>query len=217
MQVPTVAGLVVLIAFVPAALAWYRVSRRRVPSRDQTFLDLAGVYFVGVVSSLASATIVVALFAPLFPDAFPDFQAVARTNDLRRYATENVSEIVVAVLVWILVSIGIAYVAARFAYRGRPASLSPHLTVWFHVLGQARGKRQALLAVHLHDGTIVEGALDTYPIDSSDDLAISIKPPIHLRVAGSDERFFMDHLDRLIVQGDRISHIGVIYLSAPGS
>ena len=79
------------------------------------------------------------------------------------------------------------------------------------MFGETRRNRDALLAIHLADGTIIEGALDTYPIDDTGDFSISLQQPIHLRVKDSDDRYVMENLDRLVVRGDHITHVGVIY------
>lgn len=180
------------------------------PSSGQGFLDLAGVYITGGIFSLASAALV-ALLARWFPEAFPDFSELWRSDDLRNYTADNVAQIVFAVLVWLPLSIGMAYFTARAVHRGRSATLSPHLTVWYQVLGRARRGRDALLAIHLDDGTIFEGALGTYPVDETDDFAISLQQPIHLRVKDSHDRYAMENLDRLVIRGDHITHVGVIY------
>lgn len=211
MLIPTFAGLFIVVALIPPALVWHRVTRRRVPSGGQSFLDLAGVYITGGIFSLASAMLV-ALLARSLPDAFPDFGELWRSDDLRSYTADNVAQISLAALIWILLSTVLAYFAARALYRGRAATLSPHLTVWYHVLGRARGERDAYLAIHLDDGTILEGALDTYPVDDTDDFAISLQQPIHLRDKDSRSRYRMDNLDRLVVRGDHVSHVGVIYV-----
>ncbi len=212
---PTVTSLSILVAFIPPALTWNLVKRRRVPVADQTFLDRAGIYFIGAIFSLASATLVVLVVGPVFPEAYLDFGELARISDFRNFAADNITQVYLTTITWVVLSIALAYVGARFQYRGKAATLSPHLSVWYQVLGEARGGRDVLLAIHLDDGTILEGALDAYPIDNRDDTSISLQQPIHMRPKGSDNRYLMGNLSRLIVQGDHITHIGVIYADAP--
>ena len=122
MLVPTVAGLFIFIAFIPPALVWHRVARRRVPSAGHTLLDLAGVYITGGIFSLASAMLVKAVFARMLPDAFPDFGELWRSDDLRGYTADHVAQVALAAVAWVLLSVGLAYFAARAVHRGRAAN-----------------------------------------------------------------------------------------------
>lgn len=130
---------------------------------------------------------------------------ISTPSPLTLYRTADLST-------WVLVSCAFAYTGALYVYRKSPSTLLPHLTVWNQVLRLARGTDQAMLAIHMVDGSIFEGALDAFPIDrDGDQFTISLKPPIFARPVNSNQRRPLPDLDRLVFQGQRISHIGVVY------
>lgn len=207
----TLTSLLIFTGLLPPALIWLRVASRRVPTRSKDSVDLAEALVAGILNSLAGAAIVVLFLGPRWPDQLLDVRRLLTAQSWTAFIAEQIEQSLTTTALWILATATLAYGTARVFYRGKP-TLSPHLTVWYQVLGIERRGGQAIIAVHLTDGTILEGSVDAYPVDSSgDDLAISLKQPIHIRTRESEGRLPMGSLDRVIVHGDRISHIGVIY------
>jgi Family of unknown function (DUF6338) len=103
----------------------------------------------------------------------------------------------------------VAYVAARVVNRGRPRHIVPGIAVRSGVFEAARreGKR-GWVAVHLKNGTIVEGYLQAYPTGDVEAPEIALQKPTGLTEPDS-ERSIVSGVDSVVIGGDEIALITV--------
>ena len=218
-MVPTdFVSLILSVAVLAPGMVWLVVSERRAPRAQRSgVLEVSGLVIVGAVAS-AAAIGLTSLIGEIAGRWYLDVGAWIEAERSQDFLRVNLEKGIVSGFTVVGLGLLLAWAAARLAYWGKSADISPHTTVWFEVLGKARVRRQAFLGVHLDDGSVLEGYLHAYPTDTTEGTSdLSLKRPIFLRSDPTQERLPMPNLDHIIVQGDSISHIGVLFLDAETS
>jgi hypothetical protein len=200
-------GIVLLLAAVAPGYVYVRVAERYQSRPERSAL----VETVELVAIGAACTTVAALLAVglegLVDSIVIDISTWAsKGNAYLRARPESVARSIGLVLGGACV---IAYLSARVVNRGRPAGIVPGITVRAGVFQPAsRPGKRAWVAVHLKNGSIVEGYLLAYPTGESDAQSIALQKPIGL--TDTDQpRALVPGVDRVIITADEITMLGV--------
>lgn len=202
-----VLGLIVILAAVAPGYVFVRAAERYRPRPDRSaLLETTEVVAIGAACTTVAVIAVVAVgevvdgIAVNLAQWSSEGAAYVRS---RPYRTIRSAGLVLGG------ASGLAYLAARFIHRGRPPDIIPGVTVRAGVLEPAgRPDRRAWVAVHLRDGSVVEGYLLAHPTGGSDVQDLALQKPI-ARTVPNGPRTLVPGVDRVIVAADEIAMIGV--------
>lgn len=200
-------GLVLLLSAVAPGYVYVRVAERYRSRPDRSaLLETAEVFAIGAACTTVAALLLVGLEDRVQGVVLDVSTWASHGNAYLRSRPQPAARSIGFVLGGACV---IAYVTARIVNRGRPAGIVPGITVRTGVFEPAsRDGKRAWVAVHLKNGSIVEGYLLAYPTGGSDAQEIALQKPISL-TATDQPRALIAGVDRVIVAADEITMIGV--------
>lgn len=201
-------GLILLLTAVAPGYVFIRTSERfhARPGRS-AFLETAEVLVVGAACTTVAGLAAIALQEWWFHDVFVDVRAWAEQGN--SYLRDVPFRLARSVGLVLLIACGTAYGAARLANWGRRGDVVLGATVWRGAFGAASDEdKRAWLAVHLHDGTVIEGYVKGYPTGASDVQALALQRPIAI-TPSEGLRSLVPNVDGAVINADQIAMIGV--------
>lgn len=202
----TLGILIFLFVLMPGFVWLHRTEQRTLRPRRPGVLAIAEIIIIGCSFTFISA-LIVSIFGQIFSPPFLKISEWLSATDSGNYLIQEFWKSIISILSTLLLSTMVAFFIPKFVYRKSQANLSPGSTVWYDVLGQERGDRQAKLGISLTNGTSIEGFLFSYPTDLNDD-QIALRKPL-LFQSGNDQISLP--IDRVIIPKERIVSIGVVF------
>jgi hypothetical protein len=200
-------GLILLLAAVAPGYVFVRVAEQYRPRPERSaLLETAEVLAIGAACTTFAALLAVGLEYAMHGLVVDVSKWSSQGNAYLRERPFTVARSIGLALVG---ACAIAYLSALIVNRGRPAGIIPGVTVRAGVFEPAgRAGRRAWVAVHLKDGSVVEGYLLAYPTGGSDVQEIALQKPIG-RTDPGQQRALVAGIDRVIIPADEIAMIGV--------
>lgn len=200
-------GLILLLAAVAPGYVFLRVAERYRPRPDRSaLLETAEVLAIGAACTTVAALLIVGLEGAVHGVVVDVSTWSEQGNAYLRERPYTAARSIGFALVGACV---VAYVSARIVNRGRPPGIVPGATVRAGVFEPTSRKGwRAWVAVHLKDGSVVEGYLLAYPTGGSDVQEIALRKPIG-RTDPGQQRALVTGVDRVIISADEIAMIGV--------
>ena len=208
----TALGLLILISVLMPGFIWLHQTERRVPRpRRPGVLAIAEITIIGCSITFISA-LIVSIIGQLFAPPFLKVAEWVTAISIGNYLIQEFWGAIISALSTLSLSAIIAFFFPKFIYRNKPAITNLVGTVWYNILGQERGNRQAKLGISLTNGTSIEGYLFNYSMDQNND-QIALRKPISYRSDNKVE--YPLPVDRVIIPKEQIVSIGVIFTDPP--
>lgn len=203
----TALGLLIFLSVLVPGFIWLHQTERRVPrSRRPGALAITEITIIGCSITFISA-LVVSIIGQLFAPPFLKVTEWLTAINIGNYLIQEFRGAMVSALSTLFLSAMIAFFFPKIIYRNRPANINLGSTVWYNILGQERGDRQAKLGISLTNGTSIEGYLFSYSMNQNDD-QIALREPISFQ---SGKLKYPLQIDRVIIPKEQIVSIGVVF------
>lgn len=203
----TTLGLLIFVSVLIPGFVWlHRTERRALRPQRSATLEIAEITIVGCGITFIS-TLATIMIGQVFAPPFLKVTEWLSVTNSGYYLIQKFWNTITSIIFILLLSIIVAFFVPKIIYRKRPANINPGNTVWYDVLGQERGDRQAKLGITLTNGIFIEGLLFSYPTDKNDD-QIALSQPIYCVIDGQEDLL---PLDNVIIPKEQIMNIGVIF------
>lgn len=208
-------ALLLAVALVPGWL-YLHLNRRLEPARSRSGLDeLLEVVAIGLLTT-GSAVSAVLLLSDTLPERFwPGWLFIELSpwaSQGASYLAEHARQALVTGLTVLVAASAMAWLTHHWRRRKQPPEFVA-ASVWAHALGsRPKGCTHVWAGVHLVDGTLAEGVLDSIDLDDSAKAGrdLALKAPIF--TTSSDGVRQKSELHRLVLPDGRVAHIGVRHL-----
>jgi hypothetical protein len=200
-------GLLLLLAALAPGYVFTRVAERRFPrpARSQ-LLETAELLVIGAACTTVAALIFFGINEVVHGVVIDTATWTKVGND---YLGDHPHLLAQSIGLILIVACGIAAAVAWLANYGRPGDIAPGITVRAGVFEPAaRRAKRGWVAVHLRNGSVVEGYLLAYPTGESGTHDIALQKPIGLTPPGQP-RALVVGVDSVIIAGDEIAMIGL--------
>lgn len=205
----TTLGILIFLSVLMPGFIWLRrTEKRTLRPRRPGALAIAEIIIIGYTITFIS-TLIVLLFGQIFTPPFLNVTEWLNATDSGYYLIQEFRKSIFSILSILLLSAILAFIIPKIIYRKRLANINLGTTVWYEILGQERGNRQAKLGISLTNRISIEGYLFGYPTDQNDD-QIALKNPISFQ---SGKVRYSLPIDRVIIPKERIVSIGVVFTS----
>lgn len=189
----------------------YQTERRALRPHRPGALAIAEITIIGCSITFISALIVSAL-GQIFAPPFLKVTEWLGATDSGNYFVQEFWWSITSITSTLVLSAMIAFFLPKIIYYKRNVNINFSSTVWYDVLGQERGNRQAKLGISLTNGTSIEGYIFSYPTDQNDD-QIALRQPISYRIDNKLQRSLP--IDHVIIPKEQIVSIGVVFTDPP--
>jgi hypothetical protein len=204
------AGFAVLAAAVVPGYVYVRCAERRAPRHSRSGVLLAGeLAFVGILTTAASVLVLLTIAR-----ATGWLDTHALISHPRVYMADRPERVLSWLVVVLLGSFGLAWLASVVVHIGRDAVLRPGWSVWHQVLEPGRDRKVAVV-VELRDGRRFQGYVLAYDVEEDRekrDLALQ-QPLFVIDPVTSEQTLLPVHF--LIFQSADIAWMSVVYQPAP--
>jgi hypothetical protein len=207
-------GLVVLAASIGPGYVWVRVAETRVPRGPRTqLLEIAELIVIGGLASTLSFLFVLSLASAI---SFIDADALAA--DGTTYVLKNPARGFGVIFAGLALAYGLAYGAAWFVYRKRPARIQHGFSAWYSLLSPEEHDEVVYATVDLRDGTTIAGWVFLCTVDEvppgERDLVLVATLGKRLKVRPANSETFYDSPNRaVIVNGADVLAVSSSYYS----
>lgn len=202
----TLLGLLLFAGSIGPGYVWVRVAEQRRPREQRSAILEAGeLAFVGILTTSISALLVFAL-----ADAWtaPGVDTAVLINSGTSYIAEEPTRGIGTLITILVLSYGLAYIAARIRHKGA-ASIRPGLRTWDALFNIEDPETTVHATAELRDGRRFSGWIFAWDVGGAEDAkSLALHAPIRVREPGGQPQT-LDGADFLT-----LSQADIVWMSA---